>query len=128
MMALALTVAASVQLTDEYLSAFPHSAALQQMLEQHSTFPLVSDFVRAGERYFWRSNPNGLPQPVWRQCAADAIDLSTFTGEEGDVFFDVNSLSREGDSASEDWGKWSPSGRFWATLISHGGCARSSLG
>ena len=108
-------------MTDPYLAKFQHSAALKSTLESHTTYPLVSNFTLSGEYYYWQSNPSSLPQPLWRRCAKSELNLDTFSGEEGDVFFDVNALSKEGDSANEQWGKWSESGKYWATMVSRGG-------
>lgn len=109
------------------MAKFEHSAALQQTLESHTTYPLVSSLTLSNDYYYWQSNPSSLPQPLWRRCAKSDLDLSTFTGEDGEVFFDINSLSKEGDTASEMWGKWSASGKYWATMVSRGGCVSMSL-
>ncbi|KAG8858279.1 hypothetical protein FRB96_005410 [Tulasnella sp. 330] len=108
------------QVADSFLSAFAHSGALQETLEDHSYYPLVSNFILSpSSHYYWMACPS--PQPVWRRCHSSELNLEHFTGDEGEVFFDVNKLSVEGESASEMWGHWSETGKYWATTISRGG-------
>lgn len=112
-----------MQITTPYLSTFPHFSPLKETLTAHTAFTSAKGYtVVADGNAYWELTTPSLPQPVIRRAKATEVGGEGFTGSEGEVFFDVNELAKDGGgTASQNWGAWSSNGRYWATMISRGG-------